>query len=220
MQNTIKAHLNQKGFTLIELLVVIAMIGLLASIVLISLNDARSKSRRAAALANQRELAKAVDLYLNDMGFYPPDVNSGVDPGFAKPLPINERTGEDCNIDVVQCSCPLEDTVLSCGDGQIDVPVNWIAQVQSRWRGPYLTKWPQSSPWGGVYDYNYFPYETEFGTPPCTVPGGVYIGIQPADLGAGAIPVKDEQFLVQTKSDSDGCVNQSIQLILYKFPVL
>ena len=78
---------NTGGFTLIELLVVIAIVGLLASVVLVSLNQARQESRVAAALVNQQNLRKAVELYLSDMGFYAPDVNRGWDPGFAKAFP-------------------------------------------------------------------------------------------------------------------------------------
>jgi general secretion pathway protein G len=62
---------KSKGFTLIELLVVIAIIGLLASVVLASLNSARMKSRDARRIADVKQLATALELYANDNTTFP-----------------------------------------------------------------------------------------------------------------------------------------------------
>jgi prepilin-type N-terminal cleavage/methylation domain-containing protein len=57
---------KQKGFTLIELLVVIAIIGILASVVLASLNSARAKGADAAIKSNLANIRAQAELYYDD----------------------------------------------------------------------------------------------------------------------------------------------------------
>ncbi len=62
--------MNKKGFTLIELLVVIAVIGILSSVVLVSLGGARGKARDARRLSDIRQISTAMELYYDDGAAY------------------------------------------------------------------------------------------------------------------------------------------------------
>jgi len=58
--------LGKRGFTLIELLVVIAIIGILAAVVLVSLNSARGKARDAQRKSDIVNISLALEMYYDD----------------------------------------------------------------------------------------------------------------------------------------------------------
>ena len=62
--------LKSKGFTLIELLVVIAIIGILTSVVLASLNQARNRAGDAAVKANLSNVRAQAELIYDSDGDY------------------------------------------------------------------------------------------------------------------------------------------------------
>ncbi len=67
--------MRQRGFTLVELLVVIAIIGLLATVGVVSLNQARAKARDAKRLSDVKQISKALELYLSGPQQYPVGLN-------------------------------------------------------------------------------------------------------------------------------------------------
>jgi general secretion pathway protein G len=97
-----------RGFTLIELLVVIAIIGLLASIIIVSLDQAQTKSRDARRVADIREIQNALEEYAATCGSFPAPLSSGAGLGigdnngcpsgttlgtYISPVPADPRSG-------------------------------------------------------------------------------------------------------------------------------
>ena len=63
---------NTRGFTLVELLVAVGIIGVLASVSIVSINSVRAKARDAKRVADVKTLQNALETYASDnSGQYP-----------------------------------------------------------------------------------------------------------------------------------------------------
>ena len=86
---------QRAGFTLIELLVVIAIIAILAAILFPVFAKAREKARQTQCQSNQKQIAVAVQMYLqdNDDKFFPGPADAAWS---GKLTPYNNQTIYDC----------------------------------------------------------------------------------------------------------------------------
>jgi type II secretion system protein G len=119
-----KMSWRDKGFTLIELLVVIAIIGILASIVLVSLNSAREKARVARVKADLHQLRNAIGMLEIDTNLHPNKIS--VSPCVQDP-------------EVYLNSCAAG---IQCTDGGFP-----------GWNGPYMSQVPLD-PYGTNYYFD------------------------------------------------------------------
>lgn len=87
---------QSKGFTLIELLVVIAIIAVLSSVVLVNLNNSRTRARDANRVSDIKQLQNALELYRNTFKKYPLNLQDLVTSGYIAKQPIDPR-GNDGN---------------------------------------------------------------------------------------------------------------------------
>ncbi len=143
--------MKQRGFTLIELLMVIAIIGMLASMMLVSLNQARLKGRDARRVSDMDAISKALELFVTDHGHYPgtaEGVNAvgemiGDDEGpFETALtpymsgPIPQDPKQDGTVyfysyDPAHCVESDSSANCNCGSGAVDKPVLAFNKAES-----------------------------------------------------------------------------------------
>lgn len=72
---------RQRGFTLIELLIVIAIIGILGSVLVSKLMNAKEKAYMSRSKAEFMTMYNALSQYYLDNGVYPADANRNIPPG-------------------------------------------------------------------------------------------------------------------------------------------
>ncbi len=93
---------KQAGFTIVELLIVIVVIGILASITIVSFNGVQSRARDTRRSADIHSVQGALELYKLDNGVYPSvgTDNSGYDlstlatalvPSYLSKLPVDPK---------------------------------------------------------------------------------------------------------------------------------
>lgn len=132
---------NSGGFTLIELLIVISIIGVLSSVVLVSLSSARAKARDAKRMQDMIQLRTAIALYQNNNNALPA-------------VGSNAQTDSVWTIDILNALVPTYISKLP-----ID-PLGYDAAV-----GNYYAFYPVTADW--QWDIQ-FPNKAGENLPSCT----------------------------------------------------
>ncbi len=126
---------KKSGFSLIELLVVIAIIGILASVVLASINTARQKAYIAKVKAELYQISSSIKILALDTGSIPS-------------LGSTKIREEEC---VCNGSCNGSTNEL-----YVDTPAAGLDSTDgnfSNWLGPYIGAIPLD-PWGSSYIFD------------------------------------------------------------------
>ncbi|MDE1924819.1 MAG: prepilin-type N-terminal cleavage/methylation domain-containing protein [Patescibacteria group bacterium] len=85
-----------RAFTLVELMVVIAIIGILASIIVVSLSSSKAKGRDAKRVSDIRTIQLALEEYYNDNQSYPVSiVTSPFTPNYLTTVPKDPSTNSN-----------------------------------------------------------------------------------------------------------------------------
>ncbi len=83
---------RQRGFTLIEILVAITLLALLATIVTSTHRNTARKGRETVLRNNLVQIRMTLDQYNNDKGYYPPSLQTLVDEGYLREIPMDPIT--------------------------------------------------------------------------------------------------------------------------------
>jgi general secretion pathway protein G len=112
---------SRKGFTLIELIIVLSIIGLLVGLGLPQYKSASIKAREAVLKENLFILRKLLDQYAMDKGKYPASLQTLVQEGYLRMIPVDPMTRSAETWVEVREVPSLEDPMIMELPGVIDV---------------------------------------------------------------------------------------------------
>ena len=112
---------RKKGFTLIELIIVLSIIGLLVGLGLPQYKSASIKAREAVLKENLFILRKLLDQYAMDKGKYPATLQTLVQEGYLRAVPVDPMTRSAETWVEVREVPTLEDPMLMELPGVVDV---------------------------------------------------------------------------------------------------
>jgi prepilin-type N-terminal cleavage/methylation domain-containing protein len=163
----------RKGFTLIELLIVIAIIGVLSSIILNAIQQARMKARDARRKSDIHQLQIALESYYSDNGMYPCSYNA-LAPNSSWST-SNDGSWTTDPVSSVQCTQSLHNQLAPYMTLDPHDPLEEPAVDSSSWAGD------------GFYAYSYHSYRQPPDYFGCPV-GSAYIIVYRFEIAAGPDP--------------------------------
>ena len=101
---------DERGFTLIELLIVVAIIGIIAGIAVVQLQNAPKKARESVLKEDLYALRDCIDQYFADKGKYPESLDTLVQEGYLRKVPVDPITNSSESWQVVHAEATDEDT--------------------------------------------------------------------------------------------------------------
>jgi len=165
--------IKKRGFTLIELLIVIAVVGVLSTLAVIALSNARAKSRDSKRSSDIKQISTALELYFADHNSYPTIITPG--------QPLKSVNGEVTYLNQVPSNpsprddgdCPDSDYAYTVVEGQAKPTIYNISTCLGKDSGNYsagniayfssgLFKCGET-----IADFNNVQYDTELETVKC-----------------------------------------------------
>lgn len=101
---------GERGFTLIELLIVIAIIGIIAGMAVAQLRTAPQRAREAVLKEDLYAIRDVIDQYFADKGKYPESLDTLVEEGYLRRIPVDPITESEGTWQTVQAEASDEDT--------------------------------------------------------------------------------------------------------------